>query len=57
MFGRDERFRDSGFGGDLLIYALLKIAQAADHLGLAVVMLDVLGCGGASARGDEGLFM
>lgn len=45
MIGRDERFRGGGFGGDLLIDALLKIAQAADHLGLAVVMLDVLDCG------------
>ncbi|MEH6662602.1 MAG: GNAT family N-acetyltransferase [Parasphingorhabdus sp.] len=45
MIGRDERFRGGGFGGDLLIDALRKIAQAADHLGIAVVMLDVLDCG------------
>ena len=45
MIGRDERFRGGGFGGDLLIDALLKIAQAADHLGIAMVMLDVLDCG------------
>jgi len=47
MIGRDERFRGGGFGGDLLIDALLKIAQAADHLGIAMVMLDVLDCGDA----------
>jgi ribosomal protein S18 acetylase RimI-like enzyme len=45
MIGRDERFRGGGFGGDLLIDALLKIAQAADQLGIAVVRLDVLDCG------------
>ncbi|NCN83723.1 MAG: GNAT family N-acetyltransferase [Sphingomonadales bacterium] len=47
MIGRDVRFRGGGFGGDLLIDALLKIAQAADHLGIAMVMLDVLDCGDA----------
>lgn len=45
MIGRDERFRGGSFGGDLLIDALLKVAQAADHLGIAMVMLDVLDCG------------
>lgn len=45
MIGRDEKFKGSGFGGDLLIDALVKIAQAADHVGIAMVMLDVLDCG------------
>ena len=47
MIGRDERFRGGGFGGDLLIDALVRIARAADHLGIAMVMLDVLDCGDA----------
>ncbi len=45
MIGRDEKFKGGGFGGDLLIDALVKIAQAADRLGIAIVMLDVLDCG------------
>ena len=45
MMGRDERYRGSGIGGDLLIDALTRIARAADQIGLAVVMLDVLDCG------------
>lgn len=45
MIGVDERFQGRGFGGDLLVDGLKRIAQAADHLGIAVVMLDVLDCG------------
>ena len=45
MMGRDERYRGSGIGGDLLVDALTRIARAADQIGLAVVMLDVLDCG------------
>lgn len=45
MIGRDQRFRGGGYGGDLLIDALRRIAQAADALGIAVVMLDVFDCG------------
>lgn len=45
MIGRDERFRGSGYGSVLLADALKRIATAADSLGLAVVMLDVLDCG------------
>lgn len=45
MIGRDQRFRGHGHGSDLLVDALKRIAQAADALGIAVVMLDVLDCG------------
>jgi ribosomal protein S18 acetylase RimI-like enzyme len=45
MIGVDRRFAGRGFGGDLLVDALRRIARAADDLGLAVVMLDVLDCG------------
>ena len=42
MIGRDQRYSGSGFGADLLVDALRRIAQAADSLGIAVVLLDVL---------------
>lgn len=45
MIGVDARFAGNGFGGDLLIDGLTRIARAANDLGLAVVMLDVLDCG------------
>lgn len=45
MIGRDGKFRGQGFGGDLLVDALRRIARAADQVGIAVVMLDVLDCG------------
>ncbi len=45
MIGRDQRFRGGGYGGDLLVDALRRIAIAADAIGVAVVMLDVLDCG------------
>ena len=51
MIGRDEKFRGCGFGGDLLIDALVRIAQAADNLGIAMVMLDVLDCGDPERTG------
>jgi ribosomal protein S18 acetylase RimI-like enzyme len=44
MIGRDRKFRGGGYGGDLLIDALRRIAVAADAIGVAVVMLDVLDC-------------
>lgn len=47
MIGRDQRFRGSGYGGDLLVDALRRIAGAADAIGIAIVMLDVLDCGDA----------
>jgi GNAT superfamily N-acetyltransferase len=45
MIGRDQRYSGAGFGGDLLADALLRIARAADSLGIAVALLDVLDCG------------
>lgn len=45
MIGVDTRFAGNGFGGDLLVDALSRIARAADEVGIAVVMLDVLDCG------------
>lgn len=45
MIGRDRRFRGGGYGGDLLVDGLRRIAAAADAIGVAVVMLDVLDCG------------
>ena len=45
MIGRDQKFRGGGYGGDLLVDALRRIAIAADAIGVAVVMLDVLDCG------------
>jgi ribosomal protein S18 acetylase RimI-like enzyme len=45
MIGRDQRYTGSGFGADLLVDALRRIAQAADSLGIAVVLVDVLDCG------------
>ena len=45
MIGVDTRFAGKGFGGDLLVDALTRIVWAADAIGVAVVMLDVLDCG------------
>ncbi len=45
MIGVDSRFQGQGYGGDLLVDCLKRIAIAADALGIAVVMLDVLDCG------------
>ena len=45
MIGRDQRYSGQGFGSDLLVDALRRIAQAAGVIGLAVVLLDVLDCG------------
>jgi ribosomal protein S18 acetylase RimI-like enzyme len=45
MIGVDNRFQGRGYGGDLLIDCLLRLARAADFLGIAVVLLDVLDCG------------
>ncbi|MCB1967080.1 MAG: GNAT family N-acetyltransferase [Candidatus Accumulibacter sp.] len=45
MIGRDRRYSGRGFGSDLLADALKRIARAADQVGMAVVMLDVLDCG------------
>lgn len=45
MIGRDQKFRGGGYGGDLLVDALRRITVAADAIGVAVVILDVLDCG------------
>lgn len=45
MIGVDTRFARRGYGGDLLVDCLTRIANVADNLGIAVVMLDVLDCG------------
>jgi GNAT superfamily N-acetyltransferase len=45
MIAVDQRCVGQGFGGDLLVDALLRIARVADSLGLAIVMLDVFDCG------------
>ena len=45
MIGRDQRYSGAGFGADLLVDALRRIAQAADSLGIAVALLDLLDCG------------
>ena len=45
MMGRDRRFHGHGLGGDLLVDALLRVAQASESVAISVVMLDVLDCG------------
>lgn len=52
MIGVDSRHQGRGYGGDLLVDALTRIAQAADAIGVAVVILEVLddGDGGQIAR-------
>lgn len=47
MIGVEVRHAGNGYGGDLLVDGLARIARAADDLGLAIVMLDVLDCGNA----------
>lgn len=45
MIGVDHRFQGQGYGGDLLIDCLARLVGAAEAVGIAVVMLDVLDCG------------
>ena len=45
MIGVDSRYQGRGYGGDLLVDYLARLARAADVLGIAVVLLDVLDCG------------
>lgn len=45
MIGVDSRFQGRGYGGDLLVDCLARLARVANSLGIAVVMLDVLDCG------------
>lgn len=44
MIGVDSRSQGQGYGGDLLVDCLTRLASAANALGIAVVMLDVLDC-------------
>lgn len=45
MIGVDQRYRGQNFGGDLLVDALTRIESAAENLGIAVAVLDILDCG------------
>lgn len=45
MIGVDAQHQGSGYGGDLLIDCLIRLLQASNVLGIAVVILDVLDCG------------
>ena len=47
MIGVDAGHQGHGYGGDLLVDALARIVQAADAIGIAVVILDVLDDGDA----------
>lgn len=47
MIGVDKRHAGHGYGGDLLADALTRIATAAENIGIAVIMLDVLDDGNA----------
>ncbi len=51
MIGRDQQYRGKGYGGDLLVDALRRIARAAEEIGIAVVMLDVFDCGNTERTG------
>ena len=42
MIGRDLKFAGGGYGGDLLIDCLARIARISDDIGTAIVILDVL---------------
>ena len=45
MIARDRRHSGQGIGSLLLADALKRIVRAADQVGIAVVILDVLDCG------------
>lgn len=45
MIGVGRRFGGRGYGGDLLIDCLARLARVAEAVGVAVVLLDVLDCG------------
>ncbi|WP_248308205.1 GNAT family N-acetyltransferase [Devosia sp. 919] len=48
MIGVDGGHQGNGYGGDLLVDGLRRIASAADKIGIAVAVLDVLNCGDAT---------
>jgi len=45
MIGVDEQFSGRGYGGDLLVDALIRIASVSEEIGVSIVILDVLDCG------------
>ena len=45
MIGVDLRHQGKGFGADLLVDCLSRIATAAEEIGIRVILLDVLDCG------------
>lgn len=45
MIGVDCQFQRKGYGGDLLVDCLARLAKAAEAMGIAVVIFDVLDCG------------
>lgn len=47
MMGGDLKFSGAGYGGDLLVDCLTRIARISDEIGTAIVMLNVLDCGNA----------
>ncbi|MBC7505810.1 MAG: GNAT family N-acetyltransferase [Sandarakinorhabdus sp.] len=58
MIGVDSRVQVQGYGGDLLVDCLARLAAAAQTLGIAVVMLDVLDCGDpAKVASRKGLYL
>ncbi len=50
MIGVDARAQGRGYGGDLLVDALLRILKASNSLGIAVVVLDILDDGDPEAK-------
>lgn len=45
MIGVDTRFAGHGYGGDLLVDALVRVTRAAENVGIAMIILDVLNDG------------
>ncbi|GGN57381.1 MULTISPECIES: GNAT family N-acetyltransferase [Novosphingobium] len=45
MIGVDQRYQRQGYGGDLLFDCMVRIVRAADVVGIAIIVLDVLDCG------------
>lgn len=42
MIGVDQHYAGQGYGSDLLVDALIRIAKTTEEIGIAVVILDVL---------------
>ena len=57
IIGVDKRFQGRGFGGDVLVDGLRRIAAIADPLGMAVVMLGVLDRGAPDRIANEKRFI